>query len=81
MSQGSQGPFAAGRTILPLAKFSYATVHGESKIPIPWFHISRSDNLFAIFESQRVEDTRGQTRDAKKFKVINDPEVLVWSGR
>ena len=79
MSQGSQGSFAAGRTILPLAKFSYATVHGESKTPIPWFHIGRTDNLFAIFESQHVEDNRGQARDVKKLKVLNDPEVLVWT--
>jgi hypothetical protein len=79
MSQGSQGPFAAGRTILPLAKFSYATVHGESKTPIPWFHMGRTENLFAIFESQQGEDNRGQARDVKKFKVLNDPEVLVWT--
>jgi hypothetical protein len=77
MSQGSQGSFSSGRTVLPLSKFSHATVHGESIAPIPWFHIGKSDNLLAVFEFLRVEESRGQVKDVKKFKVLYDPEVLV----
>jgi hypothetical protein len=76
-SQGSQGSFAADGLRLPLSKFSYATVHGESITPIPWIHLGRTNNLFAIFTTQRIDDGRGQLRDLKKFRVLQDPQVLV----
>ncbi len=78
MSQGSQGPFVNGRLSLPLFKFSHATVHGESTTPIPWIHLGRESNLFAIFETQRAEDGVGQLRDQRKFKVVQGPHVMVW---
>ena len=78
MSRGSQGPFTNGRLSLPLSKFSYATVHGESITPIPWIHLGKENNMFAVFETQPTEDAVGQLRDQRKFKVVQGPHVLVW---
>ena len=76
MSQNTVS-FPDAPVCLPLLKFSYATVSNESVMPIPWIHLSSKTGLFAIFESTESTLDDGQIRVRKKFKVTNDPEIMV----
>lgn len=75
--QGSQ-KLSQSSLCLPLYKFSYATVSAESVAPIPWIHISGKSRLFAIFETNPVQLDDGRFEDRQKFKVLQDPEVMVY---
>lgn len=63
---------------LSLVKFSYATVSNDSVVPIPWIHLSSKNALFAIFETCSVQLGDGRTEERQRFKVLKDPEVMVF---
>lgn len=62
---------------LPLAKLSYATVIIDSTGPIPWTHLVSQGDIFAVFETVRTLDSDGATRDSKRFKIVQDPNIMV----
>ena len=76
-SPSNSQPLSAGPVCLPLLKFSYATVPMDSVAPVPWTHISSKRNLFAVFETVRTRGLDGSVEERKKFKVLQDPEVMV----
>lgn len=64
---------------LPLQKFSTAIVPRNSVGPLPWTHLPSHGNLFAIFDTVRTVRSDGRTTDSKRFKILQDPDVLVWT--
>lgn len=76
-SQGSQ-QLSSSPLCLSLLKFSYATVFNESIAPIPWIHLSSKNSLFAVFETSPVQLDNGRVEERQRFKVLRDPEVMVY---
>lgn len=62
---------------LALQKFSHATVLQNSVGPLPWNHIVSHGDIFALFETIRVVQADGTMRDSKRFKIVQDPNVMV----
>lgn len=62
---------------LSLQKFSHATVVQNSVGPLPWNHIVSHGDIFALFETVRTLDADGTMRDCKRFKIVQDPNVMV----
>ena len=77
-SQGSQPLSQSSPLCLALLKFSYATVSNDNVVPIPWIHLSSKNALFAIFETSSVQLEDGRTAERQKFKVLKDPEIMVF---
>ena len=78
-SESSQDSSQIGPLCLPLLKLSYATVSDGNISPIPWTHLSSKTDLWAIFDTVRMEDSQGQVSTQRLFKVIKEPEVMVFS--
>jgi hypothetical protein len=78
-SPGSQHAAQLAPLCLSLHKYSYATVSNESIAPIPWIHLSSKTTLFGIFETVPVQLEDGSSEDRQKFKILNDPEVMVYT--
>jgi len=64
------------RSTMALTKFSAATTSSGYSGPIPWSHIISENGLSAMFEFPS-SDTISQFSESARFKIINDPEVLV----
>lgn len=62
---------------MPLAKFSYATVHTGNTGPIPWTHLASQDDLFLLIGPVNVENPRGTSETRWKLKVLQDPNFHV----
>lgn len=62
---------------LSLQKFSHATVVQNSVGPLPWNHIVSHGDIFALFETVRTLNADGTTTDSKRFKIVQDPNVMV----
>lgn len=64
-------------TCLPLHKFSHATVLQNSAGHLPWKHIVSQGDIFAVFETVRTLNADGTTKDSNRFKVLQDPNIMV----
>lgn len=73
MSQSSQ----LIRLCMPLTKFSYANTPAGSTGPIPWTHMSSTNNLFVLIEPSEVQTQQGVLEKRYRFKVLQDPNVHV----
>lgn len=62
---------------LPLQKFSYATVYNNSSAPLPWIHVVSQGDIFAVFETKRTLSSDGSTKDTRRFKIVQDPNIKV----
>jgi hypothetical protein len=62
---------------LSLQKFSSAVILRDSNGPLPWTHLASRGELFAIFDTVRNVRSDGTIQDAKRFKILRDPDVLV----
>ncbi|KAL9621501.1 MAG: hypothetical protein Q9160_004031 [Pyrenula sp. 1 TL-2023] len=56
--------------VLPLVKYSYATVSSDHVAPLPWTHISEN-KLFAVFATVRIQ-TSTELEEQQRFRVVND---------
>lgn len=66
---------------LQLLKFSYATVPMDSAAPVPWTHLSSKDRLVVHLTTVRSRCLDGTVEERAKFRVLQDPEVLVRATR
>ncbi|KPI39986.1 uncharacterized protein AB675_11442 [Cyphellophora attinorum] len=74
---GSQVVTTPERPIcLSLQKFSSAVILRDSNGPLPWTHLASRGELFAIFDTVRHVRSDGTIQDAKRFKILRDPDVL-----
>jgi len=64
------------RSTMALTKFSAATTSSKYSGPIPWSHVISENSLFTVFEFPS-SGTMSQASGSARFKIINDPEVLV----
>lgn len=62
---------------MALQKFSHATVVQNSVGPLPWNHIVSHGDIFALFETIKMIDADSTMRDSKRFKIVQDPDVMV----
>jgi hypothetical protein len=67
----------AGPVCLPLVKLSQALVVQNSNGPLPWTHLLSQGDLFAVFETTRTLNSDGSTTDSRRFKVLQDPNIIV----
>jgi hypothetical protein len=65
---------------MALTKFSAATTSHGYPGPIPWSHVISENGLFAMFEFPSSQSI-SQTRESARFKIVNDPDVLVKYSR
>lgn len=79
-SQISQLPESQGLIVLPLAKYSYATVSADYTAPLPWTHISEN-KLFAVFVTTRTQ-VAAEIEDQQRFRIVRDSQgstVVSWT--
>ena len=74
-SQEAQFP---APTVLPLAKYSYATVSAEHNAPLPWKHVSERD-MYAVFAMARAQTSAG-VEETQRFRIARDAQGSVAVG-
>lgn len=64
--------------VLPLVKYSYATVSSDHVAPLPWTHISEN-KLFAVFATVRIQ-TSSELEEQQRFRIVNDLKGAILVG-
>jgi hypothetical protein len=62
---------------LPLQKYSFVTVDQNRVGPLPWQHVVSHGSLFVSFETNRIVEGVVSARDSRRFKILQDPNIMV----